>query len=86
MGQTSLASETIFDTLVCTFSSSADSHKLANLDELKSRSGVSEEDWQGVLAYTAQVSSLGDPFQPIRRSSSLRALLQVLSNLANFKS
>lgn len=86
MGQTSFASETIFDTLISTFSSSAESHKLANLEELKSRSGVSEEDWQGVLAYTAQVSSLGDHFPPIRRSSPLCALLQVLSNLANFKS
>lgn len=55
MRQTSFKSETIFDLLVASFSSKKDSHKLANLKEHKQRSGVSDEDWQGVLAYAAQV-------------------------------
>ncbi|TNY19974.1 peptidase family M49-domain-containing protein [Rhodotorula diobovata] len=57
MRQTSAASEKLFDLLVATFSSAADPTKLANLAQLKHKSGVSDEDWDAVLAYAAQVFS-----------------------------
>lgn len=66
MQQTSADSETIFDLLISTFASSDDSRKLANLDALKQRSGVSDDEWNGVLAYTAQVSEGG---QVLRRQT-----------------
>lgn len=57
MAQTSFHSEAIFDLLISTFASADDSRKLANLDSLKQRSGVSDDEWNGVLAYAAQVLS-----------------------------
>jgi len=55
MRQTTSHSEKLFDLLVATFSSAADPAKLADLQQLKKKSGVSDEDWDAVLAYAAQV-------------------------------
>ena len=60
MQQTTAHSESIFDLLISTFASADDSRKLADLDALKQRSGVSDEEWKGVLAYAAQVSYIFD--------------------------
>ncbi|GAA5989450.1 hypothetical protein JCM10908_000478 [Rhodotorula pacifica] len=59
MRQTTPHAEKLFDLLIATFStaSSAGSAKLAALDELKSKAGVSDSDWADVLAYSAQVLS-----------------------------
>ncbi|KPV75592.1 uncharacterized protein RHOBADRAFT_26952 [Rhodotorula graminis WP1] len=57
MRQTTAHSEKLFDLLVATFSSAADPTKLADLQQLKKKSGVSDNDWDAVLAYAAQVFS-----------------------------
>ncbi|BGP40068.1 hypothetical protein JCM10449v2_004026 [Rhodotorula kratochvilovae] len=57
MRQTTQHSEKLFDLLIATFSSAADPAKLANLEQLRQKSQVSEEDWKAVLAYAAQVFS-----------------------------
>lgn len=55
MAQTSFHSEAIFDLIIATFSSSTDKHKLADLEQLKARSQVGDEEWKAVLSYSAQV-------------------------------
>jgi hypothetical protein len=82
MAQTSFHSETIFDLIIASFSSSSDPTKLADLVAMKERSGLAEEDWNGVLAYCAQVRPLG--VVGWRRGADEPS--QVLSNLSNFKS
>ncbi|KAM0749538.1 aflatoxin-detoxifizyme [Meredithblackwellia eburnea MCA 4105] len=58
--QTSPVSESIFDLIIATFSAK-DSAKLADVEALQKKSGVSEEEWKGVLAYAAQIlSNLGN--------------------------
>lgn len=66
MTQTSAESEGIFDLIIATFSSKADLNKLANLDQIKTKSGVSDEEWDAVLAYSAQVSELLPPPSHLR--------------------
>lgn len=41
----------LYDLLILTFS---DNGKLANLEELKTKSGVEEDDWQSLLQYSSQ--------------------------------
>ncbi|GJN89397.1 hypothetical protein Rhopal_002377-T1 [Rhodotorula paludigena] len=57
MRQTTQFSERLFDLLVATFSSAANPKQLADLAQLKHKSGVSDDDWNAVLAYSAQVFS-----------------------------
>ncbi|GAA5915580.1 hypothetical protein JCM6882_006378 [Rhodosporidiobolus microsporus] len=57
MRQTTFTAESLFDLLIATFSSGADSQKLADLSKQKEKSGVSKEDWEAVLSYAAQVLS-----------------------------
>ncbi|GAA6027147.1 hypothetical protein JCM8097_002430 [Rhodosporidiobolus ruineniae] len=56
MRQTTASAESLFDLLVATFST-AEGGKLANLDDLKKESGVSEEEWKAVIEYSAQAFS-----------------------------
>ncbi|KAK4705199.1 dipeptidyl-peptidase III, partial [Phenoliferia sp. Uapishka_3] len=59
--QTSPSSEKIFDLIIAVFSSSGDKTKLADVGKMEKESGVGKEDWEGVLAYCAQVlSNLGN--------------------------
>ncbi|KAL8283979.1 hypothetical protein RQP46_005092 [Phenoliferia psychrophenolica] len=59
--QTSPSSETIFDLIISTFSSAKDPTKLSEVEAHKKASRVTEEEWEGVLAYCAQVlSNLGN--------------------------
>lgn len=64
MRQTTQFSERLFDLLVATFSSAANPKQLADLAQLKRKSGVSDDDWNAVLAYSAQVRP--SPFRSIR--------------------
>ncbi|KAK4047987.1 hypothetical protein OIV83_005021 [Microbotryomycetes sp. JL201] len=57
MGQTTSSAEKIHDMIMATFASVDDAHKLANLQEMKKRSQVSDDDWDNVLAYAAQALS-----------------------------
>lgn len=57
MRQNTLHAEKLFDLLIATFSSRADPAKLASLSALKTKSGVSDDDWADLLAYAAQVLS-----------------------------
>ncbi|GAA6057587.1 hypothetical protein JCM3770_005398 [Rhodotorula araucariae] len=57
MRQTTRHSEKLFDLLVTTFSSATDPAKLANLEHLKQKSQVADDEWSAVLAYAAQVFS-----------------------------
>ncbi|GAA5840820.1 hypothetical protein JCM11251_001705 [Rhodosporidiobolus azoricus] len=57
MRQTTFSAESLFDFLIATFSSEKDPKKLADLNKQKEKSGVTEEDWQAVLSYAAQVLS-----------------------------
>jgi len=56
MRQTTDTAEQLFDLVVSTFAQSSE-NKLADLDELKKKSGVSQEDWEETLAFCAQVKS-----------------------------
>jgi len=55
MRQTTDTAEQLFDLIVSTFAQSGE-NKLADLEELKKKSGVSQEDWEETLAFCAQVS------------------------------
>ena len=55
MRQTTDTAEQLFDLIVSTFTQSGE-NKLADLEELKKKSGVSQEDWEETLAFCAQVS------------------------------
>lgn len=55
MRQTTLHAEKLFDLLIATFSTTQG--KIASLDDLKAKSGVSDAEWAEVLAYAAQVLS-----------------------------
>ena len=44
----------MYDLLVLTFS---DDGKFANLENLKSKSGLGDEDWENLLQYSSQVGS-----------------------------
>lgn len=57
MRQNTPHAEKLFDLLIATFSSRADPVKLASLSALKTKSGVSDDDWADLLAYAAQVLS-----------------------------
>ncbi|KAK4053216.1 hypothetical protein OIO90_003990 [Microbotryomycetes sp. JL221] len=57
MGQTTFHADKIHDWLMATFSSAQDSHKLADLQTMKQKSGVSDQDWSNVLAFAAQALS-----------------------------
>ncbi|GAA6061288.1 hypothetical protein JCM10212_004694 [Sporobolomyces blumeae] len=57
MRQTTASSELLHDLIVETFASSDDPNQLANLDEIKQKSQVSDQDWHDVLSYCAQVLS-----------------------------
>lgn len=52
-GQWTPQAERLYDLLILTFS---DGGKLADLDALQQRSGVSAQDWEDLLQYTSQVS------------------------------
>ncbi|GAA5840612.1 hypothetical protein JCM5353_002086 [Sporobolomyces roseus] len=56
MRQTTDTAEQLFDLVVSTFAQSGE-NKLADLDELKKKSGVSQEDWEETLAFCAQALS-----------------------------
>ncbi|KAL5533047.1 hypothetical protein ACEPAF_4823 [Sanghuangporus sanghuang] len=53
-GQWTPQSASLYDLLILTFS---DNEKLANLDNLKTKSGLNDEDWNNVLQYSSQVLS-----------------------------
>jgi len=55
MRQTTDTAEQLFDLIVSTFAQCGE-NKLAYLEELKKKSGVSQEDWEETLAFCAQVS------------------------------
>ncbi|KAG0659062.1 hypothetical protein C6P46_005358 [Rhodotorula mucilaginosa] len=59
MRQTTPQAEKLFNLLIATFSAAQSSEpaKLAALEQLKSKSGVSDAEWADVLAYSAQVLS-----------------------------
>ncbi|EJD05931.1 aflatoxin-detoxifizyme [Fomitiporia mediterranea MF3/22] len=54
-GQWTPEATSLYDLLILTFSD--DKGKLANLDELKTKAGLSDEDWGNVLQYSSQVLS-----------------------------
>jgi dipeptidyl-peptidase-3 len=54
-GQSTPDAARLYDLLILTFTDHAG--KFADLDALRTKSGSSEEDWQGLLQYTAQVLS-----------------------------
>ncbi|GAA5980189.1 hypothetical protein JCM5350_000865 [Sporobolomyces pararoseus] len=56
MRQTTETAEQLFDLIVSTFAKS-DEAKLGDLEELKSKSGVTQEEWDDTLAYCAQALS-----------------------------
>jgi dipeptidyl-peptidase-3 len=68
----------IFDMLIAAFSTK-DGSKLADLDAIKSASGVSDCDWEASLQWSAQVGDL-------LYSSGYQTHLQVITNLANYRS
>ena len=53
-GQATPQAQLLYDLLILTFSKGG---KLTDLEALKKESGVSLEDWQNLLQYTAQVSA-----------------------------
>ncbi|KAL5490401.1 hypothetical protein ACEPAI_5234 [Sanghuangporus weigelae] len=53
-GQWTPQSASLYDLLILTFS---DNGKLANFDNLKTKSGLNDEDWRNVLQYSSQVLS-----------------------------
>lgn len=57
LAQTTADSETIFDLIIATFASSKDPKTMADLAAHHQRSQVSKEAFDGVLSYSAQVSS-----------------------------
>ncbi|GAA5906487.1 hypothetical protein JCM5296_003782 [Sporobolomyces johnsonii] len=57
MRQTTFHAERLFDLVVGTFSAATNPKKLADLAKIKNKSGVSDEEWNEVLAYCAQVLS-----------------------------
>ncbi|GAA5986805.1 hypothetical protein JCM11641_004797 [Rhodosporidiobolus odoratus] len=57
MRQTTRHAEDLFNLVIATFASKANPNKLADLTKIKTKSGVSDDDWQAVLAYAAQVLS-----------------------------
>ncbi|KAM0787893.1 hypothetical protein ACM66B_003943 [Microbotryomycetes sp. NB124-2] len=57
MGQTTSSADKIHDWLMATFASVDDANKLADLEAMKQRSKVTDEDWRNVLAYAAQALS-----------------------------
>ncbi|KDE05261.1 hypothetical protein MVLG_04396 [Microbotryum lychnidis-dioicae p1A1 Lamole] len=57
MAQTSPHAEPIFDLLIAIFSSREDHAKLADLNAMKDKSQVGQQEWEDVLAYSAQVFS-----------------------------
>lgn len=57
MRQTTETAEQLYDLVVSIFAHSDQApNKLGDLEQLKSKSGVSQEDWNDTLAYCAQVS------------------------------
>lgn len=54
-GQWTPQAQRLYDLLILTFS---DGGKLADLEGLKQRSGVSPEDWEDIMQYTTQVISI----------------------------
>lgn len=61
MRQTTEFAEQLCELVVATFAR-ADENKLANLDELKQKAQVSQQDWEDTLAYCAQVGLRPKPF------------------------
>ena len=57
MGQWTPYNEKLFDLLILTFSENG---KTVNLDDLKAKAGLGDEDWEDVLQYTVQVR--GPPY------------------------
>lgn len=57
MAQTSPDAEGIFNLIISTFTSSSSPQKLCDLAAMKSKAQVSDQDWDAVLAYSAQVLS-----------------------------
>lgn len=55
MEQTTFHAQRLHDLVVATFASDHDSRKLADLDAMKKRSQVSDEDWADSVSYAAQV-------------------------------
>jgi dipeptidyl-peptidase III len=79
-GQWTPQAEKLYDLLILTFS--ADGH-LCDLEKLQQQAGVSPSEWEDLLQYASQVYTCR-PY--INRSRLTSILIQVLSNLVNYKS
>jgi dipeptidyl-peptidase III len=75
----------LYDLLILIF---GDNGHISDLEGLKQRSGVSEEDWEDLLQYTSQVSDIQNlhGILEVVPLTARCAIPQTLSNLVNYKS
>jgi dipeptidyl-peptidase-3 len=81
LGQWTPFTEKLFDLLILTFSENG---TITNINTLKEKSGLSEDEWDRILEFASQVIAyLSDH---LTRLIIVNVNVQALSNLANYKS